>query len=289
MQLFSRATNERLRRTAIVVFLFSAVALAVPINSESNSNDLSHHPSLSASTSPGLVYRDIVSRAEKDSDNLPTYAQAMADSQHSRGDTTGTNSVSSPGALEAGPSAPPLAAGALGPASPPPAVEAGPASSSSSQMVAYVTCDSSFDVSREDEAKKALEKMLKFEPVIEKIRSGLEIQPHRRIELEVANEFKRSNDLKQVKYINHVEFGSVNKDYRKIDQFMINFGDRSPNVQLYAYIVKASLQDEQYEGKLWMDGKVYASPAIGSGRKAKILVTLKKGQPKPCSGECLVM
>ncbi|KAJ3754245.1 hypothetical protein EV360DRAFT_87019 [Lentinula raphanica] len=302
MQLFSRATNERLRRTAIVVFLFSAVALAVPINSESNSNDLSHHP---ASTSPGLVYRDIVSRTDSRFIRRsypgfppPTYEQALANSQPGS-DTTGAMSVSSPDAVGAGtaPSSGAVGAGAAsssgavgagaGPSSG--VVGAGPASSSSFKIVAYVTCDSTYDSSREEEpAKKALEKMLKSEPVIEEIRSRLKIQPHHRIELEVAAKFKRDNDLKRVKYIDHVEFGSVNKDYRKIDQFMINFGNRSPNVQLYAYIVKASLQDKQYEGQLWMDGGVIASPAIGSGRKAKILVTLKKGQP--CfDSRCVVM
>ncbi|KAJ3726744.1 hypothetical protein C8R42DRAFT_390956 [Lentinula raphanica] len=288
MQLFSRATNERLRRTAIVVFLFSAVALAVPINSESNSHELSRHLSTSASLSPVPVYRDIVSRAEKNSDNLPTYEEAMADSQPGS-DTTGAMSVSSPDAVGAG-TAPSSGAVEAGAAPSSGVVGAGPASSSSSKIVAYVTCDSKYDSSREEEAKnlKALEKMLKSKPVIEEIRSRLKIQPHHRIELEVADKFKRDNDLKRVKYIDHVEFGSVNKDYRKIDQFMINFGNRSPNVQLYAYIVKASLQDEQYEGQLWMDGGVIASPAIGSGRKAKILVTLKKGQP--CfDSRCVVM
>ncbi|KAJ3968540.1 hypothetical protein EV361DRAFT_870777 [Lentinula raphanica] len=154
MQLFSRATNERLRRTAIVVFLFSAVALAVPINPESNSHELSRHLSTSASLSPVPVYRDIVSRAEKDSDDLPTYEQAMA----YRGDTTGANSVSSPGAVGAGAAS---SSGAVGAGAAPSSgvVGAGPASSSTTsfKIVAYVTCDSTYDSSRKEEpAKKAL-------------------------------------------------------------------------------------------------------------------------------------
>ncbi|KAJ3769301.1 hypothetical protein FB446DRAFT_791542 [Lentinula raphanica] len=141
MQLFSRPT-KKLGRIAIVVFLFSAVALAMPIGSESesefNANELSH-PS---SASPDLVYRDLVPHTEESSDSLPSYEDAVR---------AGAGVLSSS--------------------------HTGAASSSSSAIIkAEVKCNHD---ANSEEFKKAVKTMSESKPVIDRHRG--QIEGHHRV------------------------------------------------------------------------------------------------------------
>ncbi|KAJ3828981.1 hypothetical protein F5880DRAFT_677644 [Lentinula raphanica] len=178
MQLFSRPT-KKLGHIAIVVFLFSAVALAMPIRSESgsesNANELSH-PS---SASPDLVYRDLVPRTEESSDSLPpSYEDAVR-----AGAGVG---VSTTGAASSSPDMEPVSSSHTGAAS----------SSSSAIIKAEVKCN--HDVNSE-EFKKAVKTMSESKPVIDRLQQvfskkgralDLSTQPSKSGQIEVT-QFER--------------------------------------------------------------------------------------------------
>ncbi|KAJ3837756.1 hypothetical protein F5878DRAFT_725821 [Lentinula raphanica] len=247
------AQQKKLGRIAIVVFLFSAVALAMPIGSESesefNANELSH-PS---SASPDLVYRDLVPHTEESSDSLPSYEDAVR---------AGAGVLSSS--------------------------HTGAASSSSSAIIkAEVKCNHD---ANSEEFKKAVKTMSESKPVIDRLQQvfskkgralDLSTQPSKSGQIEVT-QFERVPNLKlNRKHL--VAFENVKlkeEDYQFVIKFVAVGLPDAHHDHVYGYILKASLNNDQFEGRLWEAGKSYSNAATDTQCFPVTWVKFINGQPE---------